>query len=97
MFNPYETRECWLEVDLEKIQTIGRVTIAEMQARIKKFRLEYRTDPNGEWKTALEGAAAGTKYDKAFAPVQTRYVRLHILDASFAPTIWEFQVYPPAK
>ncbi len=88
-----ETRKCWLEVDLQKIETIARVRIKELQSRIRKFQLEYKLKPEDSWKIALAGGAAGTNYAKSFPAVKARYVRLNILEAGFAPTIWEFQVF----
>ncbi len=89
------TKECWLEVDLGRVETVGRVAVAEFAPRIKKFAIEFRTEKDAPWQVALQGDRAGTKYEKAFGPVKARYVRLHIFDASDAPTIREFQVFPP--
>lgn len=90
------TRACTLEVDLLKDEAIGRVAISELQARITKFQIEYRGDRNAPWQTAYAGGKAGTDFRADFPPVSARYVRLNILDASFAPTIWEFELFPPA-
>jgi len=89
------TKECWLEVDLGKPETIGRIAIQEFAPRIRKFALDYRTEAKDDWQVAFEGSRAGVKFEKAFSPVKARFVRLHILDASEAPTIWEFQVFAP--
>ena len=92
-----EVRECWLEVDLRQPQTIDRITIAELEPRVTQFQIEYRLSQDDAWKTALSGNQAGRQFEAKFPPVQARYVRLHILAASFAPTIWEFGVFGPAK
>lgn len=86
------TRECWLEVDLEKTQTIRRLAVKEFEARITRFALEYRTAADEAWKTAYSGKKAGKRFSASFAPVTARWVRLHIFDAASAPSIWEFQV-----
>ncbi len=90
-----ETRACWLEVDLLQPERFGKVAISELQRRITKFQLEYRNSEQEPWQIALAGAGAGTAYEKTFPPVTARLVRLHILDATFAPTIWEFGLYAP--
>ena len=90
-------RQCWLEVDLRQPQTIDRITIAELEPRITKFQIEYRLTLDEAWKTAMSGDKAGRRFEAKFPPVQARHVRLHILDATFAPTIWEFGVFGPAK
>ena len=88
------TKECWLEVDLEKPAAVGRVEISEFAPRITKFALEYRsgTEP---WQVAYTGSGAGAHFAQGFPSVRARFVRLHILDATDAPTIWEFGVLPP--
>ena len=92
-----ETRECWLEVDLQAERTLGRCAISELEPRIAKFRIEVRSDTNAPWQTACEGGKAGTNFTTSFSAVRARYVRLHILEATFAPTIWEFELFPPEK
>ena len=89
------TRACWLEVDLLREEKIGRVAISEMQARITKFQVEYRNDKSQPWQAAYAGGKAGAAFSADFPPVKARYVRLSILDATFAPTIWEFELFPP--
>ncbi len=91
------TRACWLEVDLLGEQNIGRVAISELEPRITKFQIEYRNDKSAPWQTAYSGGKAGKDFHADFAPVKARFVRLNILDATFAPTIWEFELFPPAK
>jgi hypothetical protein len=68
-----------------------------MQPRISKFQIEYRNDKNTPWQIAYSGGKAGTDFHADFPPVIARYVRLSILDATFAPTIWEFELFAPAK
>lgn len=87
------TRTCWIEIDLEKTETIARVEIAELADRIRKFQVEYRNSPDENWKVCLKGTTVGAKYDKSFSPVSGRYFRLNILEATFASTIWEFQLF----
>ena len=89
------TSECWLQGDMGRIATLGRVHIAEFDPRIRRFQIEYKRTQADPWKIALAGTTAGTGYFAKFAPVEARYVRLHILDASAAPTLYEFQVSAP--
>ena len=89
------THEAWLEVDLSKPASIGRVMVDEATRfggrRVRKFRLEARTD--GAWQTVLEGTKIGRKFTKTFKPVTARRVRLSILEATDGPTLWEFQLF----
>ena len=87
------TRECWLEVDLEQPQRIGHISIKEFQPRIQRFNIEYKMNAGDVWQIAYTGGKAGLDFSATFAPVTARWVRLHILEASFAPTIWEFGVF----
>ncbi len=90
-----ETRACWLTVDLLREEMFGRVAISELQPRIAKFQVEYRNAPVQPWQVAYAGGRAGTAFSAEFKPVKARYVRLNILDATFAPSIWEFELFPP--
>jgi len=92
-----ETRECWLEIDLQGEREIGRCAIAELEPRITKFRVEVRAAGDAPWQTAFEGGKAGKKFEASFPPVRARHARLHILEATFAPTIWEFELFGPLK
>ncbi len=92
-----ETRACTLEVDLLGVERIGRLALSELEPRITKFELHYRLAPDEAWKTAWAGGKAGRRFEASFDPVSARHVRLSILEATFAPTIWEFQLFPPAS
>jgi len=92
---PDATRACWLEVDLLQEETIGRATISELEPRITKFQIEYRNAADAPWQVAYAGGKAGKAFSADFVPVKARFVRLNILDATFAPTIWEFELYAP--
>jgi hypothetical protein len=89
-----ETRECWLQVDLPQEVVVASLRIAELQPRITKYQLEYKGEKDASWRIAHAGARAGTDHRATFKPVKARHIRLHILEATFAPTIWEFQVFP---
>ena len=43
----------------------------------------------------LEGTLVGPDYERRFAPVAARRVRLKILEATDGPTLWEFQLLAP--
>lgn len=86
------TREAWLEVELAQPSAISRLVIKELDPRLTKYQLEYRLARDDAWAVAYRGTQAGTDFSATFEPVKARYVRLHILDATRAPTIWEFQV-----
>ncbi|MDA3923306.1 MAG: alpha-L-fucosidase [Kiritimatiellae bacterium] len=87
------TRACILNVDLLHEENISRVAISELEPRITKFQIEYRTDDTQPWQVAFAGTKAGKEFKAKFTPVKARYVRLNILDASFAPSIWEFELF----
>ncbi|MCF7974801.1 MAG: alpha-L-fucosidase [Phycisphaerae bacterium] len=89
-----DIRECWLEVDLQKDIAIGSLRIAELQPRITRYQLEYKGEQDPSWSVAHVGGKAGLSHQATFKPVNARHIRLHILEATFAPTLWEFQVFP---
>ena len=39
------------------------------------------------------GTTLGADYSATFEPVQAQHVRLHILEATDVPTIWEVQLF----
>ncbi len=86
--------ECWLEVDLGKVEPLGRVVINELTPRIKHFNILYRTEEAAPWQTAYAGKGQGKDHSHTFKAVAARQVRLHITEASAPPTIWEFQLFP---
>jgi alpha-L-fucosidase len=88
-----QTKQAWLEVELAQPSTISRLAIQELDPRLTQYQLQYRLTTNEDWKVAYEGTKAGTHFTTAFPSVQARYVRLHILDSTRPPTIWEFQVF----
>lgn len=92
---PDSTRTCWLEVDLLREEELGRMTLSELEPRISKFQIEYRNTSDAPWQVAYAGGKAGKAFSAKFPPVKARYVRLNILDATFAPTLWEFELYAP--
>jgi alpha-L-fucosidase len=89
------TKQAWLEVDLGEPKKFNRLKIAEEFDRVRKFEVQYES--GSQWKTLLGGTKIGAAYSKTFEPVMARKVRLHILDATDGPTIWEFQLLAPKK
>ena len=88
------SRSGWLEVDLGKPQTIGRVVIVESEfPRTEQYSVEYK---DGEtWRVLAEGKQIGGVKTVAFNPVTARYVRLNIIKANEVPTLEEFRVLAP--
>lgn len=90
------THQAWLEVDLGEPKTIGRAAISEAYApRVQEFELQAKE--GDAWKTFYRGTTIGEDFSAKFEPVKARVVRLNILKASEGPTIWEFQLFAPAK
>ena len=91
------THAAWLEVDLGAPQAIGRAVIhqafPELQ-RIRRFAIEVWRD--GAWQACYQGQNMGEVLDVTFPPVTAQRVRLNITEATDGPTIWEFQLFPPA-
>jgi hypothetical protein len=88
----YEARTGWLEIDLEKEQNIGSVLISEIEwPETQKFAIEIKQ--GNDWKTIATGTTIGANKEIEFTPVKARYVRLHVLEATKAININEFQVF----
>jgi alpha-L-fucosidase len=88
--------ERWLEVDLGSVEEFSAAFVSEGWARIGEFALEAKDDA-GAWRTLYRGGPigdAGTTF--TFPAASARFVRLRILKASGAPTIWDFELYKSA-
>lgn len=88
-------KQAWLELDLDKPVTFGRVAISEEFDRVRRFELQSKDGDT--WKTILQGTRIGEQYSQDFQPVTAQYVRLNILEATDGPTISEVQLQPPGK
>lgn len=84
----------WLTVDLGRPRSIGRVWISEGWDRTRQFELQVQT--GGRWQTIHRGTTLGRNYRAPVGPITARHVRLNIVKATDVPTIWEFQLLPPA-
>jgi alpha-L-fucosidase len=89
------TTQAWLEVDLGKPMTLSRVKVSEAYDRVREFELQAKD--GDKWQTFARGTKIGDDYVQQFQPVTARIVRLNILKATDGPTIWEFQLFAPAK
>ena len=87
----------WVELDLGEVKTVGSTAVVEGWDRSRRFRLEYRVDPAQPWQAALTGTTLGARYQRDFSPVAGRYWRLHILESTDEPTIWEWQLFGPRE
>ena len=90
------TSQCWLEVDLGKLETFDRARINECVkygVRVKAFELQFKE--GDDWKTFFRGKAIGENLEVRFPPVTARQVRLNITEGDHGPTINEFQLFPP--
>ena len=89
------TKSAWLEVDLGKLETIGRAHVSEPYDRVKKFELQHFN--NGQWQTLASGSTIGESLDLTFPQIAARRVRLNLLKCTEGPSIWEFQLFPPSR
>jgi alpha-L-fucosidase len=88
--------ECWLEVDLGAGREFDGVYLSEGWDRVRSFALDSRDDPRAPWRTFYKAATIGTAgLAVSIPPTKGRYVRLHVLEASGGPSIWDFELYAP--
>jgi alpha-L-fucosidase len=86
--------ESWLEIDLGTSREFDGAFLSEGWDRVKSFVLETRDDERKPWRPFYQGTTIGTAgLTIAFQRAKGRYIRLHILDASAGPTIWDFELY----
>ena len=80
-----EDGNCWLEVDIGEVTTIYKWLVAHAGAEESRewntadFTLQYKVNEGDEWQIAdtVAGNTENTTL-REFAPVNARYVRLHI-------------------
>lgn len=86
----------WLEVDLGKIQRVGRVRCLErffLHSKITRFEIQYQKD--NKWITWMKDDKMGV-WEKETTPVLARYFRLVIHKREYMSGIREFQLFPPS-
>jgi len=87
----------WLEVDLGKPETIGRIKLGESKYRdseIKKFQVQYLSGKN--WVSVAEGKKMD-QWEKEIAPVKAQRFRLVIEEYYRYFGINEFELFPPTN
>ncbi|MCX5772328.1 MAG: discoidin domain-containing protein [Candidatus Hydrogenedentes bacterium] len=90
-----DVRECWIEVDLGAPVEIRRAFLSEGWDRVQAYELQY--DKDGAWTTFYKGGRIGKGSTVTFPPVTVQRVRLHVLEATGGPTIWEFLLFKEGK
>jgi alpha-L-fucosidase len=89
------THEAWLQVDAGAEVTVGRARISEACGqRVQQYELQVQR--GDQWETFYRGKTLAPDEEVQFTPVTGRVFRLNILKATEGPTIWEFQLLPPA-
>jgi hypothetical protein len=90
-----DVRECSLEVELKAPAEIRRAFLSEGWDRVQSYELQY--EKYGAWTTFYKGGKIGNGSNVTFAPVTAQKVRLHVLEATGGPTIWEFLLFREGK
>jgi len=91
--DPTGTTNGWLEIDFTKATTFSRVIINEYSSHIQSFTLDYWN--GGVWQTITNGTTIGESARFDFPPVTGSKLRLNILNATDATSIWMFKVQSP--
>ncbi|MCC6126073.1 MAG: alpha-L-fucosidase [Pirellulales bacterium] len=90
-------KSAWIEFDLGGKTTFDGAVATEAGKRIEKFAIEI-PDGRGRWKAVYESGKMGRSGQPLrFAPVTADKVRLHILQSSGGPAIWDFEIYDGGK
>ncbi|HEY5584217.1 MAG TPA: discoidin domain-containing protein [Ruminiclostridium sp.] len=94
------TTNCWIEVDLGSNMSINKTRFRQYDYEtasgtntksIQNYKIQYWDGFN--WQDAYSGNNPDYIQQDTFTPVTASKIRLNILSASAAPTIWEFEVY----
>ena len=90
------TETAWLEVDLGEPRTLSRALILEAyEGRVQAYALERFEQ--GKWIAFHEGKTIGKRAEITFPSVAASKVRLHVLEASEGPTLYEFRLFGPKE
>ena len=93
---PKGARKAWISVDFGREMEFQKILVFESPwNRVKRFRLEYKK--GGKWITFHQGKGLGNLELELKSPLRSRFVRLQVLEATDAPTIWEIQIFAPPK
>ena len=91
-------KDPWVEIDLGRPRKFARMNASELADRVRRFNVEYRTQPGETWKCAFTGGTIGNAHHADFDRVTARFVRLHILEyVGPGPTLWNWQLVDRAS
>ncbi len=79
-----------LEIDLQGLYALKGFSMSQYSDRIIGYKWEYFQ--NDTWTTCFEGQN-GVMLGDFTGDVHARWLRLHILEYTAAPSIWEIEVY----
>jgi alpha-L-fucosidase len=88
---PAGTKQAWLTIDLGKPVTFNALRIWEYTSRIQKYQIET-PDGTDSWRAIQTGSTIGPRCDITVPATTTSKIRLNILDATDAPSIFEIRV-----
>ena len=88
---PAGTKQAWLAIDFGKPIDFDQVRISEYDHRVKQYRLAVPDGHDG-WTAIATGDALGASRTIPVAPTRASKLRLEILDATDAPSIYEVRV-----
>lgn len=97
---PAGSHHATLEVDFAKpVRFDHAVTMEWLNdgQHVQKYAIEAWNEKTGKWQAIAAGQAIGHKKIDAFAPVEARRVRLHILSSTSQAQIREFQLFDWSK
>jgi hypothetical protein len=85
----------WLEIDLRKMQTLGRIQLCWENAFGKEYAIQVSDDGNNWHTVYTSDNGTGGVENIHFPAVQARYVRLYGTKrgTDFGYSLWEFRVF----
>jgi alpha-L-fucosidase len=90
-------QQAWLEVDLGKPETVGKIKLLQStkrESKINRFEVQYQL--NGKWITVAQDNKMG-EWSKKIEPVLAQKFRVLITDMEPYIGISEFQLFAPEK
>ncbi len=86
----------WFEADLGEVRTVSRLLLKEVWHTIDKFSVQCRAAEDESWKPLFTDGKMGDDYQRAFEPVQMRYLRIEVLESSGIVGLRQIHPFTPA-
>lgn len=81
-----QTPGMWLQIDLGQVESVTGLSLLPPQDQIPLgFQISIWNEPSGRWQKVAERRDNSTPVDVSFAPVQTQYIQVQLVQEASRP------------